>query len=490
MPGATPNQASDTVGRAVNDAASRPCRRCGGERSPGPTLLTPELLIAARDRPGDPELPAATVTHTLAAAMPSGFARYDLVIVPDAEIVAAAQSIAVEFARHEHRVFWLEQGPGDDGVSSYQGPRPSNLKIVPFQPGRQPDPILTTLEALRSAHAIETALLLVGPDDAPANGPACRARWGWRTAVIGPTEPGALPTVRLASEHGAEGAIASSHTTVDLRAAESWPGRWSLLDQLFRGAWPRATVIVVTIDNLVFTKLCLASVLANTAYPNLELYIVDNGSTDGTPEFLHQLATHHQAIKILLNPENVGFGPANNQALAAASGERFVLLNNDTMVPPGWLSRLVHRLDDPRLGLLGPATNRTCNEAQVAATYQTYEQFLQFARARNVALDGEVRPIRMLAMFCTAFRRSLYEAIGPLDERYAVGMFEDEDYALSAKAQGFAVAWAPDVYIHHAYHASIGKLLPTGHYLPLFRTNQHRFEEKWGICWERHRPPA
>jgi GT2 family glycosyltransferase len=157
---------------------------------------------------------------------------------------------------------------------------------------------------------------------------------------------------------------------------------------------------------------------------------------------------------------------------------------------PGWLCRLALRLDDPVLGLVGPATNRTCNEAQVESTYQTYEEFLRFAGERVRAHDGQVRPIRMLAMFCTAFRRSLYDEIGPLDERYAVGMFEDEDYALAAKSLGYGVAWAPDVYVHHAYHASIGKLLPAGTYLPLFRTNQQKFEHKWGICWERHRPPA
>ncbi len=263
-----------------------------------------------------------------------------------------------------------------------------------------------------------------------------------------------------------------------------------MLDRAFRAAWPRATVVVVTIDNLAFTKLCLASVIANTAYPNLEILVVDNGSTDGTPDFLVDLARRHRPLRTILNRDNRGFGPANNQALAAGTGDLFVLLNNDTMVAPGWLCRLALRLDDPALGLVGPATNRTCNEAQVDSTYQTYEEFLRFAGERVRAHDGQVRPIRMLAMFCTAFRRSLYDEIGPLDERYAVGMFEDEDYALAAKSLGYAVAWAPDVYVHHAYHASIGKLLPAGTYLPLFRTNQQKFEHKWGICWERHRPPA
>ena len=96
----------------------------------------------------------------------------------------------------------------------------------------------------------------------------------------------------------------------------------------------------------------------------------------------------------------------------------------------------------------------------------------------------------MPMMFCLAFRRDIYDRLGPLDERYEVGMFEDEDYALRAKAAGYQVAWTPEVYVHHAYHASIGKLLPTGDYMRLVKLNQGRFEEKWGICWERHRPPV
>jgi GT2 family glycosyltransferase len=75
-----------------------------------------------------------------------------------------------------------------------------------------------------------------------------------------------------------------------------------------------------------------------------------------------------------------------------------------------------------------------------------------------------------------------------LDERYEVGMFEDEDYAIRVRNAGYDVAWTPEVYVHHAYHASIGKLLPSGEYMRLVQQNRQRFEEKWGICWERHRP--
>ncbi|HYO30140.1 MAG TPA: hypothetical protein VER37_06115, partial [Thermomicrobiales bacterium] len=109
--------APEPLGNA--DATRRPCRRCRGEgRAPGPPILTPNLVIAARPRNRDPELPAATVEHALTAAMPAEGARYDLVVaLPDPENVPALCSVALEFARHEHRVFWLS--PAGDAGRAY-----------------------------------------------------------------------------------------------------------------------------------------------------------------------------------------------------------------------------------------------------------------------------------------------------------------------------------------------------------------------------------
>jgi GT2 family glycosyltransferase len=268
----------------------------------------------------------------------------------------------------------------------------------------------------------------------------------------------------------------------------SWPGRWAVLDRAFRAAWPRASVIVLTHDNLAFSRMCIASILENTEYPNYELILIDNASTDGTVEELQRLARDLPNVRAIFNDRNAGFGPGNNQGLEAATGEILILLNNDTMVPRGWITRLARHLEDPAIGIIGPATNRSCNESQLDIPYQTYADYQAVARAQGERYEGQRLPIRMPMMFCAAFRRDVYKRIGPLDERFEVGMFEDEDYALRAKAAGYRVAWTPEVYVHHAYHASIGKLLPTGDYMRLVRLNQGRFEEKWGICWERHRP--
>jgi GT2 family glycosyltransferase len=308
--------------------------------------------------------------------------------------------------------------------------------------------------------------------------------WGWRVArpIDGPD---ALD-VRVAFDVDDGGAAGVD--SVSLPLGLSWPARWAALDRALRAAWPRASIIVLTHDNLAFNRMCLASVLENTEYPNYELIAIDNASSDGTVAELQRLARDVPQVRAIFNDHNAGFGPGNNQGLAAATGDVLVLLNNDTIVPRGWLTRLARHLERPEIGLIGPATNRTCNEAQLDIPYQTYAEFQAVARAQGERHEGERYPIRMPMMFCTAFRRDAYERIGPLDERYEVGMFEDEDYALRAKAAGYEVAWTPEVYVHHAYHASIGKLLPSGEYMRLVRLNQGRFEEKWGICWERHRP--
>ena len=77
--------------------------------------------------------------------------------------------------------------------------------------------------------------------------------------------------------------------------------------------------------------------------------------------------------------------------------------------------------------------------------YQTYGEYKAVARAQADRHEGSIVPIRMPMMFCLAFRRDVYERLGPIDERYEVGMFEDEDFALRAKDAGFHVAWAPEV---------------------------------------------
>jgi GT2 family glycosyltransferase len=245
-----------------------------------------------------------------------------------------------------------------------------------------------------------------------------------------------------------------------------------------------ASIIVVTCNGLVFTRLCLEGLLANTDHPDFELIVVDNGSHDGTTAYLTRLAERDARVRVLLNGRNLGFAPACNQGLGLAGGEHLVLLNNDTMVPPGWLSGLLPHLANPGVGLVGPVTNRIGNEAEIETDYRTWGEFLELARRRAEVHSGEWLEVGTPAMFCLAMRRQTFLRIGPLDERYEVGLLEDDDYAERARGVGYQLRCVEDVLVHHFGEASFGNLVADGEYARILRANQQRYAEKWGRPWE------
>jgi GT2 family glycosyltransferase len=251
------------------------------------------------------------------------------------------------------------------------------------------------------------------------------------------------------------------------------------------------SIVVAAPDGLPFTRLCLESVLLNSDPADIEVLVVDNGSSDGTRDYLAGLAERDSRVHAIRNDENRGFGAAVNQGLAAANGEVLVILNNDVVAPPGWLPPLVAHLQRSDVGLVGPTTNRCGNEAEVDATYRTYGELVQHAVRRARTQPAAAFDIEVATLFCAALRRDVYERIGALDERFDVGLFEDDDYSARVRQAGLRVVCAEDAFVHHFGEGSFGGLVPDGRYGELFAANRARFEEKWGVTWQPHlRRPA
>jgi GT2 family glycosyltransferase/glycosyltransferase involved in cell wall biosynthesis len=266
----------------------------------------------------------------------------------------------------------------------------------------------------------------------------------------------------------------------------SWQSRGAAMADIVNDMFPEVSIIIVTWNNLGFTRQCLDSLRANTSWPRWEVILVDNGSTDETPAYLAELAASDPRITLIFNQENRGFAAANNQGLARASGDYLVLLNNDTVLPRGWLSRLIHNLEnDPEIGMIGPVTNNVWNEARQEAGYRDLGGLVRFAQSWGNEHEDQIYPIDVLAMYCVALPRAVYAKVGELDERYGIGMFEDDDYAHRIRAAGYRVSCAEEAYIHHAGRASFRKLADVK-YRALHEDNRKIYEEKWCCNWRPH----
>ncbi|GAB2586992.1 hypothetical protein GCM10027066_30460 [Dyella jejuensis] len=248
---------------------------------------------------------------------------------------------------------------------------------------------------------------------------------------------------------------------------------------------PRVSVIVVTYNNLDLTDACLTSLEKHSAYTNLEVIVVDNASSDDTAAYLKTWANASGNRRIILNSENRGFAAANNQGLEVATGDYLVLLNNDTYVTPGWIATLVgHMQRTSTLGLLGPVTNNIGNEARIDIDYTDMDEMLRAARQYTAYHVGMLTPLRTAAFFCVMMSRAVYEKIGPLDESFGVGFFEDDDYCRRVEQAGWSIACADDVFIHHNLSASFNKLKQERRQ-ELFEKNRAIYEAKWG-AWMPH----
>ena len=281
--------------------------------------------------------------------------------------------------------------------------------------------------------------------------------------------------------------LASAEECINFAKQNDWKSRSKVFGEIVANTHPLISIIVLTYNNLSYTKLCLDSIFKLTAYPNYEIIIVDNKSTDGTREYLETINKSNSGkVKVILSDTNLGFAGGNNIGIRAASGEYIMLLNNDTIVSRGWLTNLLKHLEkDPNLAMVGPVTNSIGNEAKILVRYTSLQELDRFAHEYTYTHQGQlILDPNVLALFSTLVRKEIFQT-GLLDEHYGIGMFEDDDLALRVKKEGFRIAIAEDSFVHHFQRVSF-KTLGEGVENELFLRNKQYFEKKWGTQWEKH----
>lgn len=268
---------------------------------------------------------------------------------------------------------------------------------------------------------------------------------------------------------------------------ELWDVDWFSPTSVFKEAIPLTSMVLLTYNQLQYTRLCVESIFKHTHSP-FELIVVDNGSKDGSVEYLTSLSRAGTAcirIKVITNKINNGFAGGCNQGLAVARGEQLLLINNDVVVTPGWLSTLSKTLRLPHVGFCGPVSNCVAGHQlvkEVAYDVSTLNGLEQFSIDHAHQHAGQIIHNWRLVGFCLLIKREVIKKIGGLDERYEIGSFEDDDFCLRAYLSGHKGVIAKDCFIHH-----FGSRSFLGNNIDLrdqLQENWKTFKNKWAISSE------
>jgi GT2 family glycosyltransferase len=194
---------------------------------------------------------------------------------------------------------------------------------------------------------------------------------------------------------------------------------------------PFVSIVILNFNGKRFINTCLSSVF-KTSYERFEVVLVDNASTDGSLDTLSGDFLNSDRLKIVRNPMNVGYGPANNIGYAHAVGDYIVFLNNDTVVDPGWLESLVTVLEnDSSIGLAQSLILDMKTSLVQTAGWLVSDYFVGLYSIRfdnNVSVDSfpGVFEVSYASGAAMIIKRELVEEIGLFDPKYF--WFYDDNY--------------------------------------------------------------
>lgn len=233
--------------------------------------------------------------------------------------------------------------------------------------------------------------------------------------------------------------------------------------------------ILIPVHNRVsLTRACIESLFASLpAGLQSEVFVFDDRSTDATPLYLRSLG---ERVRVLTATGKGSFAKNNNAMAAEASGKYLILLNNDTVLGPGWLEPMLELVAEPSVGLVAnwhtvPGST-TVNHAGVVFDTQGRDRRLYEGLDLD-SLHHARRPREMQAVIaaCCVTPADLYRRLGGLDEAYRTG-YEDLEYCFRARQEGLAVLCTGASVIGHHGGSSPGR----------FETdtaNRRLFHERW-----------
>jgi hypothetical protein len=229
------------------------------------------------------------------------------------------------------------------------------------------------------------------------------------------------------------------------------------------------TIIVLNWNGLMDTLDCLAS-LAVLEYPNFEIVVVDNGSTDGS---VGVIRGRFPRVQVIENSENLGYTGGNNTGLRYAwtnGADYTLLLNNDTQVAPDFLCRMIAATEvEPIIGVAGPtiyyhARPELIWSAGGAIDWRRGKTWMLGLNTGDVGqLGSEPRQVDFVTGCALLVKRSVVDRVGLLDERF-FAYYEEAEWCVRARRAGFRVIHVPQAKVWHKIPLDAREDSPVVHY--------------------------
>ncbi|MFH1825127.1 MAG: glycosyltransferase family 2 protein [Candidatus Firestonebacteria bacterium] len=220
-------------------------------------------------------------------------------------------------------------------------------------------------------------------------------------------------------------------------------------------------IIIAVYNQLDYTMQCFNYLRNYTDLP-YQLIIIDNGSTDGTADYLKKVDA-----RVITNKENLGCAYAWNQGIKVSQSGYKVIMNNDILVTPYWLGRLVKFMEKSRYGIVGPAIR------EGVLDYNLIEYADSFSKRCKKAKRHEVFAA------CMLIKSEVFERVGFFDEQFIIGTFEDMDFLWRCQEKGIKTATTGSVLVHHFSQITQKFLRPKGDF-EYHLENEKKFINKWG----------
>ena len=207
----------------------------------------------------------------------------------------------------------------------------------------------------------------------------------------------------------------------------------------------RVSVVIPVCNAVGYTRQCLDEIERWCSGAIHEIIVVDNGSTDETPEVLAEAG-----VRVIRNEENRGYAAAVNQGVRAAEGEWILCTNNDVLFMEGFLERLMDAATQPNVAMAGPCTNYANGRQQVdCGPLESVDHLREVAALRAHENDRKREDVSFLSGFCFLARRNeLLEADG-LAEAYGNGTYEDTELSRRLRRTGRRLVIARDAFVYH-----------------------------------------